>query len=104
MKKTFNMEKEIKQLTEENERLSFQIKDLSIKNDFKSKAEQLEKTVKTLQSEKENFEQEIEEIKHSNTVQRTERKNQFRTEHNKQRIKSKKFSIGRKTKRNPIAA
>ena len=66
LKKNFNMEKEIRQLTEENEKLSQKIKDLNEKDDFKIKFKEIEKKYNLLLNEKEDLFLEINQIKKSN--------------------------------------
>ena len=67
LKKNFNMEKEIRQLTEENEKLSQKIKDLNEKDDYKIQFYELEKKYNILSNEKEDLLLEIKQLKNSNT-------------------------------------
>ena len=66
LKKNFNMEKEIRQLTDENEKLSQKLKDLNEKDDFKIKFQEIEKQYNLLLNEKEDLFLEINQIKKSN--------------------------------------
>ena len=67
LKKNFNMEKEIRLLTEENEKLCQKIKDLNEKDDYKIQFYELEKKYNTLSNEKEDLLLEIKQLKNSNT-------------------------------------
>ena len=60
------MEKEIRQLTDENEKLSQKLKDLNEKDDFKIKFQEIEKQYNLLLNEKEDLFLEINQIKKSN--------------------------------------
>ena len=67
LKKNFNMEKEIRQLTEENEKLSQKIKDLNEKDDYKIQFYELEKKYNTLSNEKEDLLLERNQLKNDNS-------------------------------------
>ena len=67
LKKNFNMEKEIRLLTEENEKLCQKIKDLNEKDDYKIQFFDLEKKYNTLSNEKEDLLLQINQLKNSNS-------------------------------------
>ncbi len=67
LKKNFNMEKEIRLLTEENEKLCQKIKDLNEKDDYKIQFYELEKKYNTLSNEKEDLLLERNQLKNDNS-------------------------------------
>ncbi|MCQ2817756.1 MAG: hypothetical protein MJ252_10870, partial [archaeon] len=71
LKKNFNMEKEIKQLTEENEKLSEELKKASLAEEVKLKNEQLEEELDGLRNEKENLLNENKRFKSANEELKT---------------------------------
>jgi chromosome segregation ATPase len=101
LKKNFNMEKEIRQLTEENEKLSQKIKDLNEKDDYKIQFYELEKKYNTLSNEKEDLLLERNQLKNDNSElnEQIETRNQ-QINNLENNIKLNKHLIEEKTKEN----
>ena len=101
LKKNFNMEKEIRLLTEENEKLCQKIKDLNEKDDYKIQFFDLEKKYNTLSNEKEDLLLERNQLKNDNSElnEQIETRNQ-QINNLENNIKLNKHLIEEKTKEN----
>lgn len=66
LKKNFNMEKEIKELTDENEKLSYQLKLDGSNNDYREKCNQMEKEIKDLNEANDLLQKTVIELRSSN--------------------------------------
>ena len=101
LKKNFNMEKEIRLLTEENEKLCQKIKDLNEKDDYKIQFYELEKKYNTLSNEKEDLLLERNQLKNDNSElnEQIETRNQ-QINNLENNIKLNKHLIEEKTKEN----
>lgn len=78
LKKNFNMEKEIKQLTDENEKLCYQLKLAGTTNDYREKCIQMEKEIKDLNETNKFLQKTIDELKLSNQTYKEQNEEQFR--------------------------
>lgn len=103
LKKNFNMEKEIKQLTEENEKLSEELKKASLAEEVKLKNEQLEEELDGLRNEKENLLNENKRFKSSNEELKTNlEKIKSSLENSQSELKLKIYQLNQKIQENNV--